>query len=107
MKEYIILFIAIISEVIGTIALKMSDGMSHFGASLIVVMAYGFAFWGLSLALRTFPVGIASAIFYGLGIAGVALVGIIWFKESFDWMSISGMFMIIVGVFILNVRSYI
>ena len=59
---YALLFVAIIAEVIGTSALKLSDGFTKLGPSLLVVVGYGFAFYFLSLVLRSIPVGIAYAI---------------------------------------------
>ncbi len=75
MPQYLYLAIAIVAEVIATSALKASDQFSKLVPSLIVVLGYGVAFYFLALCLRTIPVGVAYAIWSGLGVVLVALIG--------------------------------
>ncbi|MDJ0910977.1 MAG: multidrug efflux SMR transporter [Woeseiaceae bacterium] len=102
---YTILFIAIIAEVIGTSALKISDGFTKLVPSLVVVVGYGFAFYFLSIVLRSIPVGIAYAIWAGVGIALIAIVGVLFFKQTLDAPAIAGITLIVAGVLVINLFS--
>ena len=77
---FVYLVLAIVAEVIATSALKASLGFTRPLPSIIVVVGYGLAFYLLSLVLRTLPVGVAYAIWAGLGIVLVTLVGIFWIR---------------------------
>lgn len=102
---YVYLTIAIIAEVIATSALKSSEEFTRLVPSVIVVIGYGTAFYFLALVLRTIPVGIAYAIWAGLGITLVAIVSAVLFKQVPDLPAIIGMSLIICGVVIINVFS--
>ncbi len=99
---YGLLLLAIIAEVIGTTALKMSYGMTRLGPGLVVVVGYGSAFWLLSLTLKVMPVGLVYAIWSALGIAGIKAIGVVLFKESFDLLAIVGTALVIAGVLTLT-----
>ena len=99
------LAVAIVSEVIGTLALKASDGFSDPKTSAICVVGYGVAFYFLSVVVKTIPVGIAYAVWAGSGIVLVAAFGAIWFKQIPDLAAIIGMTLIILGVVVINVFS--
>jgi small multidrug resistance pump len=103
--NYVYLGLAIVSEVIATSALKASEEFSRLVPSIIVVLGYAVAFYFLSLTLRTIPVGIAYAIWSGVGIVLIALVGVFWFRQSLDLPAIIGMALIIAGVVVVNVFS--
>lgn len=102
---YIYLSIAIIAEVIGTSALKTSKEFTILGPSIIAIVGYGASLYFLSLVLRTMPVGIAYAIWSGVGITLITIIGAIWFKQIPDIPAIIGMTMIMSGVVIINVFS--
>jgi len=102
---YLYLSIAIVAEVIGTSALKASEEFTKLGPSLIVIVGYGTAFYFLSLVLKTMPVGIAYAIWSGVGVTLIVIVGAIMFKQVPDIAAIIGMAMIIAGVVVINVFS--
>jgi len=102
---YIYLLIAIVAEVIGTSALKASDGFTKWIPNIIVVVGYGLAFYFLSLVLRSIPVGVVYAIWSGLGIVLISLVGYIYFKQTLDLPAITGMVLIIIGVIVINLFS--
>jgi small multidrug resistance pump len=102
---YLYLAIAIVSEVIGTSALKATDGFTKLVPSTIVVVGYGAAFYFLSLVLKSIPVGVAYAIWAGLGIVLVALVAAVIFKQVPDVPAIIGMVLIVSGVVVINVFS--
>ncbi|MGV6810470.1 MAG: DMT family transporter [bacterium] len=102
---YLYLAIAIISEVMATTALKSSQGFTQFIPSVVVIIGYGSAFYFLSLVLKTIPVGIAYAIWAGVGIVLLAIVAAIVFKQIPDLPAIIGMVLIISGVFVIKVFS--
>ena len=96
---------AILAEVVGTSALKASDGFTRLWPSVIVVVGYACAFWLLALTLRSIPVGVAYAIWAGLGIVLIALVGVFLFGQKLDAPAVIGMGLIVVGVVVMNVFS--
>ncbi|MGI8390759.1 MULTISPECIES: DMT family transporter [Brucella] len=105
MPVYAILAIAIVSEVIGTLSLKASEGFTRLGPSLIVVVAYGLAFYFLSMTLKSIPVGVAYAVWSGIGVTLVALIGWLVFGQKLDLAAVLGMGLIIAGVIVLNLFS--
>jgi small multidrug resistance pump len=105
MKSWIYLLIAIVSEVIGTSGLKASNEFSRFWPSVLTVVAYCASFFLLSLTLRTIPVGIAYAVWGGVGIVLITFVGWAYFGQRLDAPAILGMSLIVCGVVILNVFS--
>ncbi len=102
---YWYLTIAIVAEVIATNALKASEEFTKLGPIILVIVGYGIAFYFLSLVLRTIPIGIAYAIWAGLGIVLVAIVAAVVFKQIPDLPAIIGMILIISGVVVMNVFS--
>ncbi|TVV44050.1 multidrug efflux SMR transporter [Thalassolituus sp. C2-1] len=105
MNTWWILAIAIIAEVIATSALKVSEGFTRLIPSLVVVVGYSIAFYGLALTLKTIPVGVAYAIWSGMGIVLVTLIGWFLFDQKLDPAAIIGMVLIIAGVVVMNVFS--
>lgn len=105
MQHWLILCIAIISEVIATSALKAAEGFTRLLPSVIVVVGYGIAFYCLSLVLRTLPVGIVYAIWSGAGVALIALAGWLLYDQVLDLPAILGLSLIVAGVVVLNVFS--
>lgn len=103
--HWLFLAIAITGEIIGTTALKASNGFTNIGASLIAVVGYGVAFYFLALVLKTIPVGVAYAIWSGAGVAIVALIGLVAFGQKLDLAGIIGISLIVAGVIVLNVFS--
>jgi small multidrug resistance pump len=93
------------SEVVATSALKAAEGFSRFWPSVIVIVGYGLAFYCLSLTVRTVPIGIAYAIWSGVGIVLISLVGLLLYRQSLDLPAVIGMALILVGVLIINVFS--
>ncbi len=102
---YWYLVIAIIAEVIATSALKASAEFTKLVPSIIVITGYGVAFYFLALVLKTIPVGIAYAIWSGMGIVLIAIVAAIIFKQIPDVPALIGMALIISGVVVINVFS--
>ena len=102
---YVYLSIAIIAEVVATSALKASAEFTRLGPSVIVVVGYGLAFYFLSLVLKTIPVGIAYAIWSGVGVALIAVVGAVVYKQVPDLPAIIGLLLIVSGVAVINIFS--
>jgi small multidrug resistance pump len=102
---YLYLAIAILAEVVATSALKYSDGFTKPLASIVVVAGYGIAFYCLSIVLKTIPIGIAYAIWAGLGIVLISIVGYFFYQQKLDVAAIVGISLILVGVVIINAFS--
>jgi small multidrug resistance pump len=105
MPPILLLLLAIVSEVVGTSALKASHGFTRPWPSLLVVAGYSLAFYLMSLTLKAFPVSTAYAIWSGLGTAAMVLVGVLVWREALDLPRLLGIALIIGGVVVLNVSS--
>ena len=105
MKNWLFLAIAIISEVIATSALKSSEGFTRAMPSLLVVAGYAAAFYFLSLTLKSIPVGIAYAVWSGVGIVLVTAIAWVLHGQRLDVWGFVGIALIIGGVVVLNVLS--
>lgn len=105
MNQWLFLSVAIVSEVVATSALKASDGFTQLWPSLVVIAGYVIAFFFLSLTLRTMPVGVAYAIWSGVGIVLVTLIAWYIFEQSLDVPAIIGLTLIVTGVVVLQVFS--
>ena len=103
--RWVFLSIAILAEVIATSALKSSEGFSKIIPSSIVIVCYGIAFYFLSLTLKTIPVGIAYAIWSGVGITLISIIGYFIYKQTLDLSAIIGILLIIAGVIVINLFS--
>jgi small multidrug resistance pump len=103
--SYLILFIAIIAEVIATSSLKASEGFTKLIPSLVVIWGYGTAFYCLSLTLKTMAIGIVYAIWSGAGVVLVALIGKVFFQQQLDFAAQMGIGLIVLGVLVINVLS--
>ena len=105
MNAYLTLAIAIIAEVIATSALKASDGFSKLGPSAVAVVGYCIAFYCLSLTTRTMPLGIAYAVWSGVGIVLISAAGWLLYGQTLDTPAVVGMGLIIAGVLTINLFS--
>lgn len=105
MKNWIFLAVSIFGEVIATSALKSSHGFTKLVPSVVVVAGYGLAFYFLSLAIKSIPVGIAYAVWAGLGIVLVAAIAWIFHGQKLDLWAFVGMGLIVSGVAVLNLLS--
>lgn len=105
MSHWLALAIAIIAEVIGTTALKASNEFSRLLPSLIVVVGYGTAFYFMSISMRVLPVGIMYAIWSGMGIVLISVLGWLIYRQTLDTPAMIGLVFIIAGVIIINVFS--
>jgi small multidrug resistance pump len=103
--KYLFLFIAILSEVAATSALRASDQFTKLWPSVIVVIGYASAFYFMSLTLKSIPVGIAYAIWSGVGIVLISITGYFLYKQKLDMPALMGMGLIIAGVLVINIFS--
>jgi small multidrug resistance pump len=103
--SFVYLMVAIVAEVIATSALKASDSFTKLWPALITLTGYAIAFYFLALTLKTIPVGIAYAIWSGLGIVLISLVGLIFFRQTLDIPALVGISLIIAGVLVINLFS--
>ena len=105
MQNWLYLTLAVISEVIATSALKSSAGFTRLAPSLIVIIGYALAFYLLALTLRSIPVGIAYAVWSGLGIVLVTLIAWWLHGQKLDMWGYIGMALILAGVLVVNLLS--
>jgi len=105
MSGYLYLAIAIVAEVIATTALKAVDGFSKPLPLTLVVIGYGIAFWMLTLVVRTIPVGVAYAIWAGLGIVLVSIAAMFIYQQKLDLPAVLGMGLIVSGVVVIQLFS--
>ena len=105
MHPVVWMMVAIGSEVIATSALKASDGFSRLVPSVVVVAGYAASFYCLSIALRAIPLGVVYAVWSGVGTALIALIGVVFFRETLGLAGAAGIALIIGGVVLLNVSG--
>ena len=101
----ILLTIAILAEVAGTVALKYTDGFTNLGPSALVVAGYGLSFWMLALVLRDLPIGLTYAVWAAVGTALIAAIGVVAFGEPATTMKLLSLALIIAGTIGLNVAG--
>lgn len=102
---YIYLLAAILCEVAGTAALQASDQFSKPKPLVLMLISYVAAFYFLSLTLKGMPVGIAYAIWSGLGVVLISTIGLVWFGQRLDNPAIVGLGLIVAGVATINLFS--
>lgn len=99
------LIVAIVFEVVGTSLLKETQQMTRLVPTLLTALSYAAAFYFLSISLKSMPVGVAYAIWSGLGIVLISLVGALVFKQALDTPALVGLGLILTGVVVVNVFS--
>ncbi|RJU92012.1 MAG: QacE family quaternary ammonium compound efflux SMR transporter [Candidatus Poseidoniales archaeon] len=105
MNKWIYLALAIGSEVVATSSLKSTEGFTKLWPSLLVLAGYSAAFYFLSLTLDTIPIGVAYAIWSGVGVAAIVLVSVVVFDQKIDLAGMVGIGLIIAGVVVLRLYS--
>ena len=103
--SWLYLILAILFEVSGTTCMKLSQGFTKLLPSILLFILYGFSFTSFSLALKKLDVSVAYAVWSGLGTTLIALVGIMWFRESVSVLKIISIALIIIGVIGLNISK--
>jgi len=105
MQQWLILLIAILSEVTATTSLKLSESFTKIGPSILVVLGYGISFYCLSLTLKSIPVGVVYAVWSGMGISLITIVGWLMFGERLNIPTLLGICLIFAGVMVINIFS--
>ena len=105
MKTALIFFFAVLSEVTATTALKFSEGFTKLIPSVVVRVGYGLSFHLLSITLKVMPIGIAYALWSGIGIMLTVIAGKIIWNEALDWARVTGIVLIILGILVINLFS--
>lgn len=103
--HYIYLLLAVAAETIGTSALQASQQFTRLWPSLLVVAAYAISFYLLSMTLKIMPVGVVYALWSGLGIVFIALIGFWVFGQRLDWPAVLGLLLIIAGIVVIQMFS--
>lgn len=105
MKNWLFLTIAILGEVVATTTLKSTNGFTKLFPSFVVLVGYGISFFFLSLSLKSIPVGIAYAVWAGLGVALVTLIAWVLYGQKMDAWAFVGIGLIVSGVAVLDLLS--
>lgn len=105
MKEWILLFTAIVAEVIATSMLKSTEGFTRLWPSVIVAVSYETAFILLSLSMRKIPIGIVYSVWSGVGVSLVTLVAWCCLGQTLDFVGLAGVALIVGGVVVISVFS--
>ena len=103
MKIYFLLFFAIILEVIGTMLLPASQNFTKFVPTTILMIAYAFSFYLLAIVSQKLPLSIVYASWSGIGIFSIAILSYFFYRQSLNWQTICGLFLIVIGVTIVNI----
>ncbi len=103
--HWFFLVLAIAAETVGTSALKASDGFTRLSPSILTAVAYAVSFYLLAQVLKVVPVGIAYAIWSGLGIVMIALIGWMVFGQKLDAPALLGLGLIIAGILVMQLFS--
>lgn len=96
------LALAIGSEIVATVSLKLFDGFTRPIPSVVVVLGYALSFYALSITLRSIPLGVVYAVWSGVGTAAIVVIGLFLFREVLDAVKLAGIGLIIAGVVMLN-----
>ena len=102
MNIYILLFSAIAFEVVGTMLLPASQNFTKLFPSIVLIISYGVSFYLLALLSQKLPLAIIYASWAGLGVFSVALLSSLFYKQTLNWQTIIGLFLIVIGVTIVN-----
>ena len=105
MQSWLFLFGAIAAEVIGTTALKATHGFTRLAPSVVVVAAYALAFYLLSRTMQTIPMSISYAVWSGVGIVLITLIGYVVYHQSLDLPALVGLGLILAGVMVIHLFS--
>ncbi len=103
--SYFYLTLAIIAEVVATSSMRATEEFTKPVPTFIMVVGYGLAFYFMTLALRTIPLGITYAIWSGMGIVLISIIGVMFYNERLDWAAVTGMGLIIAGVLVIHLFS--
>jgi len=106
MKIYFLLFFAIVLEVIGTMLLPASQNFTKFAPTTILITAYACSFYFLAIVSQKLPLSIVYASWSGIGIFSIAILSYFFYKQSLNWQTVCGLFLIVIGVTIVNIYKH-
>jgi small multidrug resistance pump len=104
-KHYLFLIVAVLAETIGTSSIQASQQFTRLWPSVLAIISFAFAFYFLSLTLKVLPVGIMYAMWSGLGIIFIAIIGWVYFGQKLDLAAVFGMSLILAGIVVINLFS--
>ena len=102
MNVYLMLFVAIGMEVIGTMLLPVSQNFTKIVPTSILLLSYGSSFYFLAIVSQKLPLSVVYASWSGIGIFSIAILSYIFYKQSLNWQTVFGLFLIVIGVTIVN-----
>ena len=102
MTSWIYLIVAILFEVAGTTSMKLSDGFTNLWPSVLIFVFYGLSFTAFTFCLKEMEIGMAYAVWCGLGMAAIALIGVVMFGETFTLLKLASIILIFAGIIGLN-----
>lgn len=103
--NWLYLIAAIGFEIVATTALKATDGFSRLAPTVLTIACYIAAFFCLSVALRTIPMGVAYAIWSGVGIVAISIIGLLLYRQPLDTPTLAGIGLILAGTLVINLFS--
>ena len=103
MNAYLMLIAAIVFEVLGTMLLPVSQSFTKSLPTTVLTISYGLSFYFLALVSQQLPLSIIYASWAGLGVFSVAILSYFFYKQTFNWQMIVGLFLIVIGVTIVNI----
>ena len=103
MNVYLILFAAILFEVCGTMLLPVSQNFTKIIPTTVLLISYGLSFYMLAIVSQKLPLSVVYASWSGIGIFSIAILSYIFYKQSLNWQTILGLFIIVVGVTLVNI----
>ena len=106
MKIYFLLFFAIVLEVIGTMLLPASQNFTKFAPTTILITTYACSFYFLAIVSQKLPLSIVYASWSGIGIFSIAILSYFFYKQSLNWQTVCGLFLIVIGVTIVNIYKH-
>jgi len=105
MRTWAYLGLAIASEVMATASLKSTEGFTKVVPSVMVLIGYSAAFYFLSLTLEDIPIGVAYAVWSGIGVAAITLLSVFFMDQKIDLAGVIGIALIVIGVVVLRLFS--
>ena len=101
-KTYSFLFIAIFCEVAGTVLLPVSQNFTKIIPTICLTVFYLISFYLMTFVMDKLPIAIVYATWSGLGVFTIAILGYIFFKQTLAWQAVAGLFLIVIGVILVN-----
>ena len=102
MNAYLLLFLAIACEVLGTMLLPLSDGFTNLAPSSLLLMAYAASFYLLSIVSQMLPLAVIYASWSGLGVFSVACLSALIYGQTLNWQSLLGLLFVVFGITMIN-----